>query len=387
MSVWSMHEVRGEPPHPARAPRRLAWIGAGITALMVALLIGVMSCGPGSPESEPAPVADAPPETAPPAPPVWPLARMGFPSPQTNLLDAPIELTIQPTESGRAESGLYGSVRTGSTGGRIFPSFHEGIDIKPTARDRHGKPLDEIVAVAAGRVGYVNRHAGNSNYGQYVVVMHDDAVGGVFTLYAHLAAVASDLRTGQAVTNGTPLGRMGNTPTRIIPMARAHVHFEVGLLANDGFARWLGGQKTKNPHGIYNGWNLLACDPMAIMAQRREEGDAFSMLSYLRRVPPAFEVVVRTDRLPDFFRRHAPLWEGDPYAGPALVMACSEAGVPLRGRNATPEEAALLKGKTPVVRNVDPAVLGRNGRRLVAPRADGWTLGSQGQRWVDILLY
>jgi murein DD-endopeptidase MepM/ murein hydrolase activator NlpD len=387
MSVWLMHEERGGPPQPTQKPRRLVWIGTGVSVLMAVLLVGVMSCGPGSPDADPVVVADAPPETAPPAPPVWPLARMGFPTPLTNLLDAPIELTIQPTESGRATSGLYGSVRTGSTGGRVYPSFHEGIDIKSVARDRHGKPLDEIYAVAGGRVGYVNRHSGNSNYGQYVVVMHEDAAGDVFTLYAHLAAVANDLRVGQAVTNGTPLGRMGNTPSRIIPMARAHLHFEVGILANNGFARWLGGQKTKNPHGNYNGWNLLACDPMAVLAQRREEGDAFSMLAYLRRAPVAFELIVRTDRLPDFFRRHAPLWNGDPFAGPAIVMACSESGVPLRGRNATPEEAALLKGKTPVVRNVDAAVLGRNGRRLIAPRAGDWMLGSQGQRWVDILLY
>jgi len=40
-----------------------------------------------------------------------------------------------------------------------------------------------------------------------------------------------------------------------------------------------------------------------------------------------------------------------------------------------------------VVLTVDPAVLGRNGRRLVVKRETGWELGRNGEVWLRLLLF
>jgi hypothetical protein len=279
-------------------------------------------------------------------------------------------------------------VRTANVGKRTTASFHEGIDIAPVARDRRGAALDDVVAVAAGRVGYISQQAGNSNYGKYVVLIHADPVGEVYTLYAHLEAIAPGLAAGQRVAAGTVLGRMGHTPHNIIPLARSHLHFEIGLIANDRFAQWMVAQRTKNSHGRYNGWNFLGVNPMVALQAQRDAGEDFTFGDHLATVPTAFELVLPAARLPDFFRRYPGLWEGGEYHGPALVVACSEAGVPLRGRPATAEEAARLKGgRRPVVLSGDPTVLGRNGRHIVERSSSGWVLGSQGPRWAEIFLY
>lgn len=369
-----------EPPHFRRGLllTGVCTLGLGL------LLVGLPACDQKPRPADPVAV-EPPPEVQ--APVVWPLARLRHASAQTNLLDSPITTFIQPTESGRSESGLYGSVRTANTGGRIHPSFHEGIDIKPMARDRAGKPLDDVVAIADGRVAYLNKHSGNSNYGLYVVLLHDDAMGEVYSLYSHLASVPSGLRVGAAVEAGTVLGRMGNTPSRIIPMARAHLHFEIGVVLNQGFERYMASIKTRNDHGRYNGWNLIGTDPLTVYADQRAAGASFSLQAHLEQQPVAAELVMAAARLPDYFVRHPVLWAGGAYAGPALVVSLSHGGVPLRGRAATAEEAALLKGRTPRVLNADPNVIGRNGRRLVQAGRDGWTLGSQGQRWADIFLF
>jgi hypothetical protein len=52
------------------------------------------------------------------------------------------------------EGGQYGFVRdpVETPGGLVYVHFHEGVDIKPLRRDAAGEPLDDIVAIAAGRV-------------------------------------------------------------------------------------------------------------------------------------------------------------------------------------------------------------------------------------------
>ena len=65
---------------------------------------------------------------------VWPTESKAFGN------GAPYEEFIQPTASGRPESGLF--VDTRNNGYR----FHEGIDIKPVRRDRKGEALDGVFA-------------------------------------------------------------------------------------------------------------------------------------------------------------------------------------------------------------------------------------------------
>src|SRR5204863_9719267 len=56
------------------------------------------------------------------------------------------------------EGGQYGFVRdpTDTAGGLLYTRFHEGIDIRSVHRDANGEPVDEVRAIANGKVVHVN---------------------------------------------------------------------------------------------------------------------------------------------------------------------------------------------------------------------------------------
>ena len=174
-----------------------------------------------------------------------PWKGMVYPTDQTNLLGDVVASTFQPTASGRPESGLYGSVRTANRGGGVMPSFHEGIDIASLQRDRAGRPLDEVRAAADGKVAYINRVSGNSNYGKYVVLLHRDPMGEIYTLYAHLAEARRRSRPGQPCNGGRGGWKMGNTSSSPIPMERGHLHFEIGADQQHAVRLLVPGQQMK----------------------------------------------------------------------------------------------------------------------------------------------
>jgi peptidoglycan hydrolase-like protein with peptidoglycan-binding domain len=87
--------------------------------------------------------------------------------------------------------------------------FHTGLDFPA----RHGVP---VAAAAAGRVAFAGRDGGG--YGNLVVVRH---AGGVYTWYAHLAAIT--VRRGAFVGAGARIGTVGATGHATGP----HLHFEV----------------------------------------------------------------------------------------------------------------------------------------------------------------
>ena len=241
-------------------------------------------------------------------------------------------------------------------------------------------------AVADGVVGYVNRVGGNSNYGIYVVLLHHDPVGEVYTLYAHLAEVPKALRAGQKVSAGETIGLMGNTSSGGIPMQRAHLHFEIGLINNQRFASWYRAQKLKPDHGNFHGRNFLGVDPLKFIASRQQNPD-LDFRSHLAALPPAFEIVLAARKQPDFFHRYPSLWSGPDFDGSPMVLSCSENGLPLGGRCSTAaEQQALGKQKCAVLR-ADEAVLGRNGCHLVSRTSKGWKLGRKGDEWLEILTY
>lgn len=376
----SEYELSGPPP-----PSPWTWFFPLLA--LVAIVIGITYWwhrrGEEAAEAPPA----ARPETAPvpdpakPTPEFW--TALVWPTVRTNLLDAPAAESFQDTGTGNPESGRYGSVRTGSSG---LAQFHEGIDVRSAARDRSGRPLDEVRSIAAGRVAYASRVAGNSNYGKYVVLLHPDAVGEVFSLYAHLADVADGIRPGAAIAAGAPIGRMGNTSSSGLPMVRAHLHLEAGLVLNMRFAEWGRARGLKPDHGNWHGWNLLGIDPLSLFRYAREHG-RLDFGGLLRATPPGFTLAVRTTRLPDFFRRHAALWEGAPFDGGALAITATDNGLPLAGRNLTPEERTALGRQPAVVLAADAGVLGRNGRRLVQQKSGRWVPGSNAEEWLEILLY
>ena len=309
-----------------------------------------------------------------------------FPTEQTRLLEGVTADVFQPTASGNPESALYGSVRTAKSGGGLMPSFHEGIDIAAMRRDRQGRPLDAVRAVADGTVGYVNRIGGNSNYGIYVVLLHDDPIGEVYTLYAHLAEVPRTLRAGLNVSAGDVIGTMGNTSSGGIPMQRAHLHFEIRMINNERFASWYRAQKLKPDHGNFHGRNFFGVDPLKFIKNQRQN-PGLDFRSHLATLPPAFEIVLAARNRPEFFRRYPSLWSGPDFDGGPMVLSCSENGTPLGGRCSTDAERLTLGKSRCVVLKADEAVLGRNGCRLVVKSSKGWKLGRKGEEWLEILTY
>lgn len=375
-------ERAGAPP-PSPIWRRYLWLWLPPLLLFDLWLLHRLWPRRNAESAPPTPSALLDPSSARPEAPAWTLR---FPTEQDRLLDPPNAAVFMPTAAGNIESALYGSTRTGEDNGRIFPTFHEGIDIAPVRRDRRGAALDAVRAVGDGRVAYIQPHAGNSNYGIYVVLFHDDPIGEIYTLYAHLANVSERLRVGQVVAAGEILGRMGNTPAHIVPRARAHLHFEIGLMVNRRFAERNRALRRTPDHGNLHGMNLSGVDPRAAFAARDAEG-RFSMADFLPTVPTAFEIVIRAPRRPDYFERYPGLWRGDPWTGEALTLGVSAGDVVLRGRNATAEEIATLAAANTAVAFVDEVVLGRNGRRLIVRDGAGWKLGSNGREWLEILLF
>lgn len=320
------------------------------------------------------------------------LAALLLPTPRTDLFDEAITNAYIATNEKIPETALHGSARTGSDG---RARFHKGIDIAPVRPlSRSGEATDPVFAVADGTVLYANRIAGNSSYGAYVVLLHDDPAGEVYTLYAHLSSLASSVRKGVTVRKGDTLGVMGRTAISPIPKWRAHLHFEIGLMLNRRFELWERETKQKPLRGNGHGWNLLAADSRDVLRVAVQRSGSFSMLSYLRSKHPACTMALHVERMPDYFAMHAPLWQGPdlPEGGGDIVLGVSDAGLILSGRLATADESAALaalpaKGARVAVLSADEALLGRNGMRLVVKDKGTWRFGENpvATRWLEIL--
>lgn len=386
--------------------RRALLVGAAsfLVTLFVGLAVGWVVDRLDGPPAPSAPAREgAAPRTPPalssvrnrirePAPEPSALASLGLPTPRTDLFDEAITNAFVATNERIPETALHGSARTGSDG---RARFHKGIDIAPVLpRTRSGEATDPVFAVADGTVLYANRVAGNSSYGAYVVLLHDDPVQGVYTLYAHLSSLESAVRKGASVRKGDVLGVMGRSANSPIPKVRAHLHFEIGLLLNRRFERWERETKQTPLRGNGHGWNLLAADSRDVLRTALQRTGSFSMLSYLRDRTPACTLALHVDRLPDYFALHAPLWQGPdvPEGGADIVLGVSDAGLILSGRMATAEESAALatlpaRGTRVAVLSTDEDLLGRNGMRLVVKDRGRWRFGDgqAARRWLDIL--
>lgn len=172
-----------------------------------------------------------------------------------------IERNYKGVKSTPWEGGQYGFVRdpTDTAAGIVYTRFHEGIDIKPVQRDASGEPLDQIRAIADGKVVHSNPVASHSNYGRYVVIEHRWAGSNYYSLYGHLSAIT--VKPGQAVHKGEPIAVMGYTG-KGINRERAHVHLELNLLRSHSFESWHDTffHTDPNHNGIYNGLNLVGLD-------------------------------------------------------------------------------------------------------------------------------
>ena len=221
-------------------------------------------------------------------------------------------------------AGQYGFVRTlrrTEKDGVIATRFHEGVDIKPMKRDRNNNPLDEIRAIAAGEVVHT---ATSTTYGRYLVVKHAWDCGPFYSLYAHLARI--DVSIDDEVVAGQPLGVMGYTG-RGLPRARAHLHLELCMLSTVNFDDWIGGT---NPHGIYNGLNLIGID-IASLYLATQSRDDITIPGFLKGAQPYFKVAIpRKNGGLEITKRYPWLKRGDyQVESPSWELSFTDSGIPL----------------------------------------------------------
>ena len=298
-----------------------------------------------------------------------------WPTPNTAWADGrPLANYVQHAGSGDAESGTFGGVRNGGM------QFHEGIDMKCLARDRRGEPLDNVFAAMAGVVRHINASAGDSTYGRYIVLEHPEQTLRVYTLYAHLARIAPGLREGAEVTRGQVIGVMGHSSGGYtIPVDRAHLHFEIGLMVTRDFQAWYDRQKfgSRNDHGAWNGMNLMGIDPLDFLnAWRAHRVDTFQ--DYFSRLPAAVRVRIATHRVPDFVTRYPSLLTKPvPLGGVAgWEIHCNWTGVPFTWTPLGPDEVMGLPLEQPRIVAVDAEIVRREkSKSLVVLRRGGWTVG------------
>lgn len=232
--------------------------------------------------------------------PAWPTSSNAF------WENAPLESIIQPTVSGRWESGLFGCVR--NDGNR----FHEGIDIAPKQRDRRGEATDTVQAFLPGVVAHISNVAGNSSYGRYVVLEHPDCNPTVYSLYAHLRSIEPQLKVGAPVAKGQSLGVMGRSAAGYsIPKDRAHLHFEIGLRLSNRFQNWYDKQQFQSPnlHGNFNGMNLVGFDALDYF-QKYRDGTISTITDYFKQLDTDITLHYSTKKLPLLLSRYPGLLAG-----------------------------------------------------------------------------
>jgi hypothetical protein len=297
---------------------------------------------------------------------------------------------FQPTIEGTTESGMFGCVRV--NGHR----FHEGDDIKCLQRDRRGEPTDPVHAVADGEIAFINTKPGLSNYGRYIVVQHNWDGVQVFTLYAHLSAIAPGLVAGQPVKKAQIIGTLGHsTNTREgISRDRAHLHFEIDFLLSPNFRIWYPKRDPKAPpFGNYNGQNLIGLDPAAFLRAYAADRK-LNFAAYVARQPIAFTVLVGV-RPFAWLTLHPEQVQPATGAPVAYEIGMTFWGMPLTvwPRTATEidkRQRHLLQRGSPVVQRVNETELARGAcQDLVkrSSRGNGWMLSERGRERLDLLTY
>lgn len=281
---------------------------------------------------------------------------------------------LQHAGSGDPESGGFGGVRSG---GR---QFHEGIDIKPAARDRSGEPQDEVFAALDGVVRHVSRVAGKSSYGRYIVLEHPAASPAVYSLYAHLARIEAELKPGVQVRRGQVLGVMGHSSGGYsLPKDRAHLHFEIGVAITRDFQTWYKARKfgSPNDHGMWNGMNLMGIDPLDFYSQwRARKVNTFD--DYLAKMEPAVRVRIATRKTPDFVQRYPSLVTKPlPMIVAGWEIRFNWSGIPYQWTPLTSAEAAGLELNRPKIVEADADVVKRDRSRTLAVKVRGeWRAAS-----------
>ena len=259
-----------------------------------------------------------------------------------------IERNYKGVKSTPWEGGQYGFVRdpTDTAGGVVYTRFHEGIDIRPLHRDAHGEPLDEVRAIADGKVVHANSVPGYSNYGKYIVIEHRWEGSNYYSLYGHLSSI--EIQRGNAVKRGQRIAVMGYTGTGL-NRERAHLHLELNLMLSHEFDAWYNTffRNDPNHNGIYNGMNLIGLD-IARLYLALHKTPSLTIPEFLSREEIFYKVTLPKSRhfeLPKVYpwmlatesRNEKSSWE----------VSFAQSGVPLRiessDKNVTQPELSYAK--------------------------------------------
>lgn len=285
-------------------------------------------------------------------------------------------------------SGSFGCVRTDKFGRRM----HEGLDILHQHTDNRGEPTDAVLATADGTVAYKSDKAGLSNFGRYVVIQHVIDGVEVYSLYAHLSAIAPGVVAGKHVAAGETIATMGRSSSaETIGKDRAHVHFELNLFTNDRFATWFkqNAPGERNDHGNWNGQNLDGLDGREILLAERPGQKKFNLLDYLRSQNELCRVQVRAKNFP-YLKRYASLVLKNPEAEKSGVagyeIAFNYNGVAFA---LMPRTEAEMKSKNKItLLSVNESIERANPcRRLVVKRGSRWELTEKGRKEIDLLVF
>ena len=282
-------------------------------------------------------------------------------------------------------SGAFGCVRNSGT------RLHEGIDIKCLKLDDDGEPIDMVMASRSGRVVHINRNSSASNYGKYVVLIHELGDLPIYTLYAHLRSVDKALNIGDLTNAGATLGTLGRTTNTNegISKERAHLHFEIGVQVNAKFNDWFDHWYAdgQNFHGNWNGMNLLGLDAAAIL--KRANAGSFEMLEHLKSESPLCRLIIfRLDF--DWLERFPQLVVENDSENKEAIQAwevdLNFSGIPVR---MAPVRSKMRSGGAKYrILKVNEEVLKKHPcSGLIFRKGQQWVFTGKGQRAMDLLLY
>ena len=281
--------------------------------------------------------------------------------------------------------GKYGFVRTmrRTADGVICTKFHEGIDIKPIKRDRHGNPLDEVKAIAAGKVVYMNPISHHSNYGKYLVLEHRWQGGPVYSLYAHLSGF--NVREGQKVAIGQSIGKLGYTGSGL-NRDRAHLHLELAVKFSTRFTTWHDKYfSDANHHGNYNGMNLAGLD-IASFLIAKHKNQSLTIPQFVSTIPVHYKVTIPRKQIkngaPELAKRY-PWILKTPYQRntPSLEISFSDSGFPI---SMSPSDKTVA---APTLTWVEPCSSKHeyHTKGFVTGSGNRASLSRRGQRFIELI--
>ncbi len=294
-----------------------------------------------------------------------------------------IEREFQGEKSRPWEGGRYGFVRNPvpTANGLLYSRFHEGIDIRPLSRDAHGEPLDEVRAIADGKVVHTNTVAGYSNYGRYIVIEHGWEGSLYYSLYGHLSTITTTV--GALVHRGERIARMGHTGEGL-NQERAHLHLELNLMLNRNFEDWHEHYFAREPNhnGIYNGINLAGID-IARFFLEHERRPELTVPAFFAEEETSYKVAVPDSPRFDLRKLYPWMVKNVAVNAKSWEVSFARSGVPLkieaRGEAVAEPTITYLKDS-----DVDSIYLTRG---VVAGRGEQAHLSESGMRLMRLLTW